>query len=54
MIKEVQSVGWILVSVNGSHHKFKRHSNEKPLIIPHPKKDLGVGITSKLRKQAGL
>jgi predicted RNA binding protein YcfA (HicA-like mRNA interferase family) len=54
LIKLVKAAGWVLVSVKGSHHKFKHPIHEKPLIIPHPKQDLGVGITKKIKKQAGL
>ena len=53
LIREVEKAGWILSRINGSHHIFTKPGHP-PLVIPHPKKDLGVGITKKLRKQAGL
>lgn len=54
LIKQVEAAGWVLISSKGSHHKFKHDDFDKPLIIPHPKKDLGKGIVSKILKQAGL
>lgn len=54
LIKQVEANGWVLVSIRGSHHKFKHKDFDKPLIIPHPKKELGKGLVSKLLKQAGL
>ncbi|TOB33669.1 type II toxin-antitoxin system HicA family toxin [Vibrio parahaemolyticus] len=43
-----------LVRITGSHHHFKHPDFVHVLSIPHPKKDLGKGLVSKLIKDAGL
>lgn len=54
LIKELESAGWVLERVRGSHHVFKHAQNPNIITVPHPKKDLGKGIVSSLRKLAGL
>ncbi|WP_087019235.1 type II toxin-antitoxin system HicA family toxin [Thaumasiovibrio subtropicus] len=54
LIKEVEAAGWVLVRVKGSHHQFKHPDHKLPLTIPHPKKDLGMGLVKAIKKQAGL
>jgi len=42
---------------SGSRQRLAPHlikPGHPPLSVPHPKKDLGVGLVHKLRKQAGL
>jgi predicted RNA binding protein YcfA (HicA-like mRNA interferase family) len=53
LIKELKAGGYQLVSVRGSHHKF-RNAAGVTIIVPHPKKDLGKGLVAAIRKQAGL
>ncbi|WP_413282437.1 type II toxin-antitoxin system HicA family toxin [Vibrio sp. MA40-2] len=54
LIKLVEEAGWELVRVKGSHHQFRHPDHKLPLTIPHPKKDLGLGLVKAIRKQAGL
>jgi len=54
LIKEVKKIGWVLVRVNGSHHHFKHPDRDIILTIPHPKKDLKIGLVNKIKKDAGL
>ena len=42
-----------LWSVQGSHHVFRKDGMQ-PIVIPHPKKDLGKGIVAAIRKAAGI
>ncbi|MDN5881270.1 MAG: type II toxin-antitoxin system HicA family toxin [Nitrosospira sp.] len=44
----------MLRSVKGSHHVYTHPKQSDHISVPHPKKDLGVGLTHKLLKQAGL
>ncbi len=54
VIRRLEAAGFALVSVRGSHHKY-RHPDGRWTIVPHPKKDLGQGLVRKiLRKDAGL
>jgi predicted RNA binding protein YcfA (HicA-like mRNA interferase family) len=54
VVKLIQTNGWQLVRVTGSHHHF-RHAGKPGLVtIPHPKKDLPPGTLNSILKQAGL
>ena len=55
LIKIIESVGWYEVRQKGSHKIFKHAEQELNITIPdHGAKDLGVGLVSKILKQAGL
>jgi predicted RNA binding protein YcfA (HicA-like mRNA interferase family) len=54
LIKQVEADGWVLVRVTGSHHHFKHPTKAGLVTIPHPKKDLPVGTSRSILKQAGL
>ncbi len=54
IIKMLETDGWILRSVRGSHHVFRHPARAGHISVPHPKKDLGTGLMHKLLKQAGL
>jgi predicted RNA binding protein YcfA (HicA-like mRNA interferase family) len=40
--------------VRGSHHVFTHPSLPGIVVVPHPKKDLGVGLVKAIRRQAGI
>jgi predicted RNA binding protein YcfA (HicA-like mRNA interferase family) len=48
LIKQFEQAGWTLRGVKGSHHVYTHPTRGGPLSVPHPKKDLGVGLTRKL------
>jgi len=54
LIRELQQIGWYLDRVRGSHHVFKHPTRSGIVVVPHPKKDLGTGLVTAIRKQAGL
>jgi predicted RNA binding protein YcfA (HicA-like mRNA interferase family) len=54
LIRELKSAGWVLDRVRGSHHVFKHPERPGLIVVPHPKKSLGVGLVAAIRKQAGL
>jgi predicted RNA binding protein YcfA (HicA-like mRNA interferase family) len=54
LLKRLEADGWTLRNVKGSHHVFKHPTKPGHISVPHPKKDLGVGLVNKLFKQAGL
>ena len=54
LIKQLEQAGWTLRGVKGSHHVYTHPTRGGHLSVPHPKKDLGAGLTRKLLKQAGL
>ena len=51
IIRRLKDDGFVLVSVKGSHHKFRKAG--KTVIVPHPRKDLPVGTARNIAKQAG-
>ena len=54
IIKQLENDGWVLRGVKGSHHVFTHPSKPGHISVPHPKKDLGPGLVSKLLKLAGI
>jgi predicted RNA binding protein YcfA (HicA-like mRNA interferase family) len=44
----------VLRGSKGSHHVFNHPHKAGNITIPHPKKDLGIGLVQKLLKQAGM
>jgi predicted RNA binding protein YcfA (HicA-like mRNA interferase family) len=54
IIREIKSAGWELNRVRGSHHVFRHPTRPGHVVVPHPKKDLGVGLVAAIRKQAGI
>lgn len=54
LIKLLEKNGWELVKIKGSHHKFKHPDFSNSVVVPHPKKDLKVGLVKRLLKDAGL
>jgi len=52
--KELKAAGWVLHRIRGSHHVFRHPVRSGIVVVPHPKKDLGVGLLAAIRKQAGL
>nr|WP_233169433.1 type II toxin-antitoxin system HicA family toxin [Serratia sp. ASV30] len=53
MIKRLESHGWVLQRIKGSHHQFPPNS---PLVItvPHPNKEVKLGTLRQIMKDAGL
>jgi predicted RNA binding protein YcfA (HicA-like mRNA interferase family) len=54
LIRDLKAAGWELERTRGSHHVFKHPGRPGTLVVPHPKKDLGAGLVTAIRKQAGL
>ena len=51
IVKRLLDEGWAIVSVKGSHHKFRKST--VTLIVPHPKRDLPLGSARSIAKMAG-
>ncbi|MDY7579070.1 type II toxin-antitoxin system HicA family toxin [Herbaspirillum sp. RTI4] len=54
LIKRLEQNGWVRRGVKGSHHIYTHPDRSGHITVPHPKKDLGIGLVQKLLKQAGL
>lgn len=53
ILRRLQKDGWAVERVGGSHHVLKHSVNKNTITLPHPKKDLGVGLVRHIYKQAG-
>lgn len=51
IITRLKKEGFELVSVRGSHHKFRKGSII--VIVPHPKKDIPLGTVRSIARDAG-
>jgi predicted RNA binding protein YcfA (HicA-like mRNA interferase family) len=51
IIKQLQVDGFQLVSIKGSHHKYRK--GDRTIIVPHPKKDLPLGTARSIARSAG-
>jgi predicted RNA binding protein YcfA (HicA-like mRNA interferase family) len=54
LIRDIEKAGWVLNRVKGSHHVFAHPSLPGIVVVPHPKKDLGLGLVKAIRRQAGI
>lgn len=54
LIRELRQAAWLLDRVRGSHHVFTHATRPGHVVVPHPKKDLGIGLLKAIRRQAGL
>jgi len=52
IMRRLQTDGWTLERVKGSHHVFKNPKTGAIIILPHPRKDLGVGLVRAIYRQA--
>jgi predicted RNA binding protein YcfA (HicA-like mRNA interferase family) len=51
----LESHGWVLVRVNGSHHVYTQSGNPARISLPiHKNEDLKVGLLKHFMKVAGI
>ncbi len=53
MIRRLEAEGWVKVGTTGSHHHFKHPDRPGKVTVPHPKKDLAIGLVRSIERQAG-
>jgi len=53
IMRKLQQSGFVLVSVRGSHHKFRHSETGKLVILPHPRDDIPLGTVRSIYRQAG-
>ena len=54
LIKLLESEGWLLVNVDGSHHNYKHPTKSGKVTITHPRKDIPKKTLKSISKQSGL
>lgn len=53
VIKQLETDGWYLARVKGSHHQFK-HSGKPGLVtVKHPDGDIPISTLHSIERQAG-
>jgi predicted RNA binding protein YcfA (HicA-like mRNA interferase family) len=53
IVRRLKKEGFELVSVRGSHHKFRHPVGRQIVIVVHPRKDTPIGTATEIYKQAG-
>jgi predicted RNA binding protein YcfA (HicA-like mRNA interferase family) len=53
IIRRLEQDGFRLVSIRGSHRKFRHPVSNKMTIITHPKRDMPLGAVRAIYRQAG-
>jgi len=53
VISMLQAAGWQLRRVKGSHHVYGKEGR-RPVVVPHPEKDLPIGTIKAIEKQSGV
>ena len=54
VIKELKKAGWKHVRTKGSHHHFKHPEKSGLASVPHPKKEVSIGVLKSLERITGL
>jgi predicted RNA binding protein YcfA (HicA-like mRNA interferase family) len=51
IVRRLEKEGFELISIRGSHHKYRK--GDRVVIVPHPKKDLALGTARNIARTAG-
>ncbi|WP_217429749.1 type II toxin-antitoxin system HicA family toxin [Sphingomonas bacterium] len=54
LIRILLTGGWVLDRVRGSHHVCRHSGRSNPIVVPHPRKELGGGLIAAICKQADI
>ena len=54
VLKILESDGWYVINITGSHHHLKHHAKPGKVTVPHPKKDIPLKTVKSILTQAGL
>ena len=54
LVKALQSIGFVISRVRGSHH-FMKHADGRATVVPvHAGEMIGLGLLSKICRDAGI
>lgn len=53
-IQALETNGWTLVGVSGSHHQFRHPTIAGRITVKHPAKDLTIGQIKDIEKKSGI
>jgi len=54
VIRAWRRAGWELVASRGNHHQFNHPERPGRVTVPHPKRDIPVGTSLSIERQAEL
>jgi len=54
VIRALRRAGWELVASRGNHHQFNHPERPGRVTVPHPKRDIPVGTSRSIERQAEL
>lgn len=54
VVKRLKAAGWVLVSIEGSHHHFKHPERPGKVTVPHPRKDLRIKTLRSIEAASGV
>ncbi|OHV84433.1 type II toxin-antitoxin system HicA family toxin [Rhizobium sp. LCM 4573] len=54
VIAALRKDGWFEVNRKGSHVQFKHPTKPGRVTVPHPKRDMPIGMLRSIEKQSGL
>lgn len=54
IIRRLRRDGFELISISGSHHKFRHPVTKRTTIVTHPRKDIPIGTVKSIYRDAGL
>lgn len=50
----ILKAGWVHVSTRGDHHKFRDPASGRHIVVPHPVKDLTIGVLRSIERATGI
>jgi len=53
IIRRLRRDGFELISISGSHHKFRHPVTKRTTIVTHPRKDIPIGTVKSIYRDAG-
>lgn len=54
VIKILESHGWFLVNISGSHYQFKHAVRSGRVTVKHPDKDIPIRTIKSIERQSGI
>ena len=54
VLQKLKAAGWEIARVAGPHHQLAHPTRPGVITVPHPKKDLAVGLIKSIEKQSGV
>jgi len=53
ILQRLKKEGWTVIRIAGSHHVLQHPGRPYSIVLPHPRKDLPIGLVRAIYRQAG-